>query len=160
MLFYIHKKLKPFSAAHRLIKSYTGKCRNLHGHNYSVDVKIKARKLDRFDFVMDFDDVKDYFDQWVQTNWDHATLVSEMDRTLIDFLEKEQQHHFIFPGSYNTTAERLAEYLFHQFTHILNDHQPSEKNLVLTKVCVYESETASATYRGQKPSVDKESSCS
>lgn len=147
-MFYIHKKLKMFSAAHRLIKSYTGKCRNLHGHNYCVDVKIKAKALDDFDVVIDFDDVKQYFDEWLQRHWDHATLVSEIDYPLIDFLKKEQQHHFILPGAANTTAERLAEFLFHQFTELLNHQQGSERGLILTKVCVYESETASATYKG------------
>ena len=55
-MFYLSKQLKSFAAAHRLIKDYPGKCRDLHGHNYRVDVLLAADQLDHYDFVLDFDD--------------------------------------------------------------------------------------------------------
>jgi len=145
-MFYINKKLKKFSAAHRLIKGYEGKCKNLHGHNYAVDVFIAADDLDHFGFVMDFDDIKLHFDQWIQQHWDHATLVSEIDVPLLDFLKKEKQHHYVLPGEKNTSSERLAEYLFHRFTDILNNLQKENPRLSLTEVRVYESDTAMAGF--------------
>ena len=150
-MFYINKKLKKISAAHRLIKGYVGKCKNLHGHNYAVEVIITADELDHFDFVMDFDDIKEHFDQWLQKNWDHATLVSEMDTPLIEFLKRENQHHYILSGNKNTSAERLAEYLFEKFTAILNNLQSEGASLTLLEVRVYESETAMAAYMRDAP---------
>ena len=35
---------RTFSAAHQL-RGYDGDCRNLHGHNYSVVVNVRAEKL-------------------------------------------------------------------------------------------------------------------
>jgi len=146
-MLYIKKKLKNFSAAHRLIKGYEGKCKHLHGHNYAVELVITSDSLDQFDFVMDFDDIKKHFDEWIQKHWDHATLVSEMDKPLLAFLEKENQHHFVLPGEKNTSSERLAEYLFFEFTTILNKlKDQQQKHLTLLEVCVYESETAMASY--------------
>jgi len=146
-MFYINKKLKIFSAAHRLIKGYEGKCKNLHGHNYAVEVIITSDKLDQFDFVIDYDDIKEHFDTWLQENWDHGTIVSEADTPLLDFLKHENQHHYVLPGDKNTSSERLAEYLFEQFTTILNDIQIGEIRLKLAEVRVYESATAMAAFK-------------
>ena len=143
-MFTITKQLKNFSAAHRLTKNYQGRCKHLHGHNYALDASFSAKSLNKYDFVIDFDDIKEHFDQWVQTHWDHVTIVSESDKPLIEFLEKEQQNYFLIPGDKNTTAECLSEFLYHQFNDILNSLNDSRINLV--SVRVYESETAWATY--------------
>ena len=143
-MFSITKQLSTFSAAHRLIKGYQGKCRSLHGHNYALEVTFSSTKLDQYDFVMDFDEIKLHFDQWVQDHWDHATIVSEMDTVLIDFLKKEKQDYFIIPGEKNTSAECLSEFLFQQFNDILKSLK--ETRVILQSVRVFESDTASATY--------------
>lgn len=140
----ITKKLSTFSAAHRLIKGYQGKCKSLHGHNYALEITVSATELDQYDFVMDFDDIKKHFDKWVQDNWDHATIVSEMDTKLIEFLKTENQDYFIIPGDKNTSAECLSEFLFNQFNHILKSLK--EARVTVTQVRVFESETASAMF--------------
>jgi len=146
-MFYINKRLRQFSAAHRLIKGYEGKCRDLHGHNYFIEVTITAEQLNEYDFVIDFDDIKQHLDEWVQEHWDHATLVSEMDAALIAFLKKEKQTYFVIPGDKNTTAECLAEFLFHRFTEILSALSDINQRITLSDVRVFESENASAGYR-------------
>jgi len=143
-MFSIIKQLRDFSAAHRLTKNYQGKCKDLHGHNYAIDITLSADELNQYGFVMDFDDIKEHLDQWVQQHWDHVTIVSEDDKPLIDFLEKEKQDYFIIPGNKNTTAECLAEFLFHTFSDILKTL--NEKRVRLVSVRVYESDTASAVY--------------
>lgn len=140
----ITKQLKSFAAAHRLINGYQGKCKNLHGHNYTLEITFSAAELNDYGFVMDFDDIKEHFNQWVQEHWDHATIVSETDKPLIAFLEQEKQDYFLTPSSQNTSAERLAEFLFHQFSEILNSLD--EPRVTLESVRVFESETASAVY--------------
>ena len=143
-MFTITKKLRDFSAAHRLTKNYFGRCRNLHGHNYALEITLMAEQLNQYDFVLDFDDIKAHFDGWVQKNWDHVTIVSESDLALIEFLIKEEQNYFVIPGNKSTSAESLAEFLFHQFRSILESL--NDPRVQLKSVSVFESETACATY--------------
>ena len=151
-MYSITKQLKSFSAAHRLIKGYEGKCKSLHGHNYALEITMTSKALDQYGFVMDFDDIKVHFDQWVQNNWDHVTIVSEIDKPLVEFLEKEKQDYFLIPNDNNTTAECLSEFLFHTFSDILKGL--NTPNLNLQSVRIFESETASATFRDFNPSHD------
>lgn len=140
----IKKKLDTFSAAHRLGKGYQGKCKDLHGHDYMAEVTLSCETLDAYDFVIDFGEVKQRCNNWLQSHWDHATLVSGGDEPLLAFVKAEQQHHFVLPEKHNSTAEFLAEYLFHQFTKELQDFAP---RVTLQAVTLWESQTASATYK-------------
>lgn len=129
----VKTKLMSFSAAHRLIKGYQGKCRNLHGHNYVVFVTLAAQTLDAHDFVVDFGDIKRHFEGWIRENWDHSTIISDLDQPLIDFVTNDQQKHYIIPDGKNTTVEVLCEYLYNQLkllvTHHL-DHAGTEVELI------------------------------
>lgn len=144
-MFTVSRDLRTFSAAHRLNKGYEGKCKHLHGHSYAVRVTLSAPELNSYDFVIDFGEIKRLFDTWVQGHWDHATLVSEMDASLIDFLQREKQNYFVIPGRRNTTAEALAEFLFEKFTAVLTD--AGYTALQLLSVRVSESATSHAEYR-------------
>lgn len=147
-MFHVSRKLRTFSAAHRLNKGYEGKCKHLHGHSYSGSVTFAAPNLDQYDFVIDFGDIKSLFDDWVQQHWDHVTLVSEMDQSLLTFLQDEQQDYFVIPGQRNTTTEALAEFLFNKFTDILKS-QSAFAELRLVSVTVAESEHSYAEYLAQ-----------
>lgn len=46
-----------FSAAHNL-RGYKGKCEELHGHNWKVEVAVTREKPDQAGMVMDFHDLK------------------------------------------------------------------------------------------------------
>lgn len=46
-----------FSAAHNL-RGYKGKCEDLHGHNWKVEVAVTQKRLVRTGMVMDFHDLK------------------------------------------------------------------------------------------------------
>lgn len=142
-MFLIEKKLKHFSAAHRIINGYQGKCRHLHGHNYSGSVVISARALNHFGFVIDFDHIKQHLDEWVQNHWDHATLVSQQDHELLQFVRDNKQHHFVLPDNENSSSENLAKYLFHKFTDIISK---LNYDVVVVSATVSESDTAQATY--------------
>ncbi len=144
---YITLKLKDFSAAHRLIKSYTGKCRNLHGHNYAVTVTVTAKTLDESDCIIDFKKLKILFNNWLQTHWDHATLVCELDQPLLDFLQVQQQQYFVMPDAKNTTVENLAAYLHEKFTGMLDDSQQiSTHNITIAEIKVAETSSSLAGY--------------
>ncbi len=142
-MYLIYKKLKDFSAAHRVIKGYQGKCADLHGHNYVVGVLIGAPQLDQFDFVIDFNEVKKICDTWLEEYVDHATLVCSTDYPLIEFVICQQQKHYIIPGNLNTTAEVIAHHLFEKFEPLLKVVHPE---LTLLEVEVAETPNSRALY--------------
>jgi 6-pyruvoyltetrahydropterin/6-carboxytetrahydropterin synthase len=144
-MYSIRKKLKDFSAAHRLTKGYLGKCAHLHGHNYVATVLIGAKKLDKFDLVIDFNEVKALCDDWLQQHVDHATIIASDDQPLINFVLAEQQKHYIIPGGKSTSAEVIAAHLFEIFHALL---QKDYAHLILHEVEVMETVTSQAMYRG------------
>lgn len=81
-----------FDAAHRLGAGYTGKCSNVHGHTYHVEVRIVGKSLNSVGMVADFKHLKRII---------HA---------VVDSLD----HNFLTPEEFNPnpTAEVLAEFIF------------------------------------------------
>lgn len=143
-MYLIRKKLKDFSAAHRLIKGYVGKCAHLHGHNYVATVLIGCEQLDQFGMVIDFNDVKKICDDWLEKNVDHVTIICSEDQSLIDFVIAEQQKYYIIPNGENTSAEVLAAHLFQVFQALLKKDYP---HLILFEVEVSETVTAQAIFK-------------
>lgn len=132
-----------FDAAHRLIKGYQGKCKNNHGHTYRVKIEISCPVLDKFDFVVDFGDIKKV-KQWVDDNWDHATLLNADDTDFIQWLKDNQQRLYTFAG--NPTAENMAEKLMTLARNLLfaDSSLPPRIRPSVTAVEVWETPTSSA----------------
>lgn len=148
-MFCIKKTLKTFSAAHRLNKDYTGRCRDLHGHNYRTIVVLGATKLDRYDFVMDFGDIKTLFERWLYDHWDHVTLVSDLDQELLDFVVQAKQRHYVLDGGRNTTAECLAQALFDKFSELLAEYNSKQSvDVQLVELELAETDGNVVVYRG------------
>jgi len=143
----IKTDLKPFSAAHRLVKGYQGKCAHLHGHDYQVNLHIAAKALNALDLVVDFDDIKTLCNDWVQAHLDHGTLIVESDKPLHEFVHAESQKHFLIPDGRNSSVEALAEHLYHQFTELweVNRERLNPEAFIHT-VEVWESERSGAMY--------------
>src|ERR1700744_3220002 len=70
-----------FAAGHAL-RNYKGKCENVHGHNFRVQVRIEGEKLDETGLLVDFIDVKNSMRQVID-RLDHQFLneVSPFDVT-------------------------------------------------------------------------------
>ena len=145
-MYYVSKNLKSFATTHRLGKGYPNKCKNLHGHNYFVEVTLKSEILDQYGMVIDFGDIKKYFDTWLQENWDHATLVSADDGSLLGFLQSEDQRKYVVPSGNNSTAEWMSKFLFVKFSQIL---QENNRNIKMHAVKVWETKDSYATYMEQ-----------
>lgn len=62
-----------FSAAH-FHPLHTGKCRNVHGHNYKVKVRVRSEDLDELGMVCDFYLLKN----------ETKVLLEEFDHTMIN----------------------------------------------------------------------------
>lgn len=111
-----------FSAAHQL-RGYGGDCERLHGHNWKVQVHVLADKLNDIDLAIDFHELKKYTHE-VLAPLDHGFL-----NDIFPFTEK------------NPSSENISKWIFDSLKKRLNN-----KNVHLTAVTVWESETASATY--------------
>ena len=85
-MYYVKKKLE-ISGAHRLSLNYESKCRNLHGHNWVIEIYMKSSTLDSNGMVMDFTHIK----KAISEKLDHQNL-----NDIFDF---------------NPTAENIAKWI-------------------------------------------------
>jgi 6-pyruvoyltetrahydropterin/6-carboxytetrahydropterin synthase len=112
-----------FAAGHAL-RGYKGKCENVHGHNYKVQVIVGGEQLNSAGLLMDFVDL----------------------RGAIKGLVERLDHHFLNDlkpfDDLNPSAENLAKYFFDEL-----DPQVRERGLRVQAVKVWETDTTSATYR-------------
>lgn len=143
----IKTQLADFSAAHRVVNGYQGKCRNLHGHNYRTFVTFSASGLDELGFVIDFGDVKALCNDWVQDNWDHSIIIASNDQPLLEFASLQKQDHYIIPGNRNTTVEVLAQHLFEIMSpRIEQELIPKNESLRLVEIEMWETQNSCARY--------------
>lgn len=145
-MFILDYQLDDFSAAHRLVKGYVGPCAHLHGHNYRVSLKIEAKELQHFDMLVDFSDIKDVCNRWVQDTLDHGTLVCSSDDELTAFVTNNRQKHYVFPNEENTTVEALSRVIFDELKTVMDNHHLFAQRTRLISVTVNESPRASACY--------------
>jgi 6-pyruvoyltetrahydropterin/6-carboxytetrahydropterin synthase len=75
-----------FEAAHHL-SWHPGKCRNLHGHSYRLDVSVEG-PLDANGVVLDFDTMKDVVHTTVIDVWDHRDLNEVLDNPTAELLAR------------------------------------------------------------------------
>lgn len=95
-----------FDAAHRVI-GHKGKCVDLHGHRYVLEVSVRSRQLDQLGMVIDFADLKKIIDDWINQNFDHTAILSTNDQELGEAISKvTKQKIYYLP--YNPTAENIA----------------------------------------------------
>lgn len=111
-----------FDAAHR-VAGHEGKCKNLHGHRYTIEATFAATSLDTLGRVVDFGVIKEKLGEWIDTNWDHTTILYKKDEALgLAIAGQTGQKIFYLPA--NPTAENMAEYLLHTVCPELFGHLP------------------------------------
>jgi 6-pyruvoyltetrahydropterin/6-carboxytetrahydropterin synthase len=76
-----------FEAAHRLAW-HPGRCRNLHGHSYRLDVTVSGT-LDHNGVVIDFDRLSAIVDEEVMARFDHRDLNEVIDNPTAELLAHE-----------------------------------------------------------------------
>ena len=96
-----------FDAAHQLV-GHCGKCANLHGHTYKLEVAVEGPLITSGSsegMVIDFSDLKTVAGELVD-KLDHATLIKG-DEPIFKTLDTKA---VIF--GFRTTAEYLATYIY------------------------------------------------
>ena len=120
---YLVKIEEAFEAAHNL-RGYDGKCANLHGHNWIIEVEVAGEKLNELGILVDFKDVKRELKK-ILDEYDHRYLneIPPFDKI-------------------NPTAENLARFIYDEFKadKIFDD------NAKLVAVTVFESPKSSVRY--------------
>ncbi|MFH0925002.1 MAG: 6-carboxytetrahydropterin synthase QueD [bacterium] len=114
-----------FSAAHQL-RNYKGKCENLHGHNWKIEVYLSSDKLNDIGLVVDFGDIKSMVN----------TVLDEVDHKNLNDLPVFQEQ--------NPSSENIAKWIYTSLEKRLINSL--SKDIKLTKVTVWESDTACASY--------------
>ncbi|MCG8699481.1 MAG: 6-carboxytetrahydropterin synthase [Bacteroidales bacterium] len=128
---YVLKKIYTFEAAHRLIKNYSGKCNNNHGHSYRVAIEIEATELDNRDMVIDFNETK-ILKQWIDDNLDHASILWKED-PLIPLLKQLNNKLFITEES--PTSEYLAKIILEKSMEIFNSERVKVRSIEINETC-------------------------
>ncbi len=103
-----------FEAAH-FLRGYQGKCENVHGHRYSVVVRIKAEKINEIGLAYDFTEVKKHL----------RAILGVYDHSLLNDLPPFDK--------INPSAENIASTLYLQLKEKITD-----ESLVLSAVEVRE----------------------
>jgi 6-pyruvoyltetrahydropterin/6-carboxytetrahydropterin synthase len=112
-----------FSSAHQL-RGYKGKCENLHGHNYRIEIYARGQELDNVGLLVDFVELKAAADDVVQY-LDHRNI-----NELPPFVELQP------------SAENLAKYVLERVSSRIDDDR-----VRIYKVRCFETPTSVATYQ-------------
>jgi len=117
---YTVKVRSDFSGAHNL-KGYKGKCEDLHGHNWRIEVEVETEELDAIGMVIDFKELKNILDE----------IIAGMDHKYLNEIGYFKE--------INPTSENMARYIFES----ISERKP---DLGLGRVTVWETDSSSATY--------------
>jgi len=115
---------KTFAAGHAL-RNYRGKCENVHGHNYRVQVTVQGERLDHAGLLVDFVELK-------------RLMMAVIDRLDHQFLNDVAPFDVL-----NPSAENLAKYFWDEISRDLTGEVPVR----VAEVRVWETDSSLAVYR-------------
>ncbi len=138
----MHKVAKEFSfdIAH-LLDGHDGKCRNLHGHTYRLQVEVTGElhaEGPKAGMVIDFADLKAVVQREILEPMDHAFLYdsgSERESRIAALLDELQSKTFAMPV--RTTAEQIAAFIYQRL---------QAQGLPVSAVRLWETPTSFAEY--------------
>ena len=116
-----------FAAGHAL-RHYKGKCENVHGHNYRVQVTVEGERLNSIGLLVDFVELKRVVRE-VMGRLDHQFINDLEPFTVI-----------------NPSAENVAKYFYDEIRTGLN-LDDSEVPIRISYVKIWETDTSIAVYR-------------
>ncbi len=111
-----------FAAGHAL-RGYKGKCENVHGHNYKVQVTVVGEQLNSTGLLMDFVDLRGAVKK----------LVERLDHQFLNDLPPFDR--------LNPSAENMARYFCDELAPLVKP-----QGLNVKSVKIWETDTTSATY--------------
>lgn len=122
-----------FCYGHRLL-NYDGKCKHLHGHNGRAVIVLEAPSLDSRGMLVDFVEIKQKVQRWIDENLDHNMLLCRDDPILPVLIEQGER---VFVMDANPTAENIARLIF---------ERTADEGLPVIEVILWETEKCYAAY--------------
>ena len=119
-----------FSSGHAL-RGYKGKCENVHGHNYRVQVTLTGPQLDAIGLLVDFTELKRVL----------RGIIAVLDHQFLNDLDTFK--------IVNPSAENLAKHFYDETRRQLTS---LPAGAAITEVTVWETDTASAQFRAENAS--------
>ncbi len=113
---------RQFSAAHCL-RDVGGKCEELHGHNFTIEVSVAGKNLDDHGLLLDFRLLKVWIDE----------CLADLDHRYLNEVPAFQ--------GINPSAENIARHLHAQLSAMA-----AQRDLVVSRVTVWESDNAWVSY--------------
>lgn len=140
---YYLKTSAAFDSAH-FLAGYEGKCANLHGHRWTIEVIVSSKQLietgEKSGMVMDFSDLKKAV-RILADEYDHAFIYEEgsLHAATVQALNDEAFHLIAVP--FRPTAENFAKH----FYTLLRTNGAS-----VSSVAVYETPDNCAVYEEEQ----------
>jgi len=126
-----------FCYGHRLI-NYVGKCQHLHGHNGRAVIVLEAESLDSRGMLVDFVEIKQKVQRWIDENLDHNMLLCRDDPILPVLIERGER---VFVMEANPTAENIARLIY---------ERTAAEGLPVVEVILWETDKCYAAYSGPR----------
>ncbi|MCD7730239.1 MAG: 6-carboxytetrahydropterin synthase QueD [Oscillospiraceae bacterium] len=128
-----------FDSAH-FLHGYNGKCSNLHGHRWKIEVEIRGEVLisegQEQGMITDFGKLKNDLKALAE-NFDHA-FIYEKDSLMQATIEALKNEHFkLIEVDFRPTAENFSEYFYKSM---------KSKGYDVKKLTVYETPNNCASY--------------
>lgn len=118
--------IKSFSSAH-LLDQIGGKCEELHGHNFKVEVTVFAMNLSKTGLLIDFRIVKEWLGE------------------ILDQMDHKHLNELPFFSGINPSAENIAKHIYEEM-----ELKVKTSDVNVARVKIWESENAAVTYIPEK----------
>jgi len=101
-----------FETGHALY-GYDGKCKNVHGHSYKLDVTVIGSPIDdtsnvKYGMVIDFGDLKKIVKEEIVNVFDHATVFNKNTPHVDLANELASRGHNVLLVDYQPTSEMMV----------------------------------------------------
>ena len=128
-----------FDSAH-FLHGYNGKCANIHGHHWVVEVKISGGKLresgEKRGMLLDFGDFKKAVKELAEV-FDHTLIYEKNTLKPATIVALKEQGFSLVETDFRPTAENFAAYMYAEL---------KKKDMPVFSVTVYESPENCAAY--------------
>ena len=101
-----------FETGHALY-GYDGKCKNVHGHSYRLDVTVIGSPITdtsnvKYGMVIDFSDLKKIAKEEIVDVFDHATVFNKNTPHVELAMELKRRGHNVILVDYQPTSEMMV----------------------------------------------------
>ena len=110
-----------FDSAH-MLSNYNGKCNNLHGHTYKLQIEVEGDVNTKTCMLIDFNELKEIINSNIMRMFDHALIFSdsshreEAEEALYEWAKKYNKKYYEM--SYGKTT---CEYMAPEIKNILQN---------------------------------------